>query len=203
MTALDAGFFTAMPLRPVWLRHFCSVLFSFYYLIFADAAEERVRRVRATISIDHMRVSWEKVAANPILNFFSSIQRPKLTIRKTMYVERPRRASKNKLPSTEFLFMYAGHPDTLKDQTTVLLQFPGGGFVSMPPSCHEDALSAWAKQTQLPIVSVNYKKAPEYTYPWPVDECFDFYTKLVQSRGRIIGLSGKQDIKVIVLGDSA
>ncbi|KAI7860993.1 Alpha/Beta hydrolase protein [Circinella umbellata] len=203
LTALDAGFFTAMPIRPVWLRHFCSVLFSFYYLIFADAAEERVRRVRATISIDHMRVSWEKGATNPILNFFSSIQRPKLTIRKTMFMERPRGSSKNKLPSTEFLFMYAGHPDTLKDQTTVFLQFPGGGFVSMPPSCHEDALSAWAHQTQLPIVSVNYKKAPEYTYPWPVDECFDFYTNLVQSRGRMIGLSGKQDIKVIVLGDSA
>ncbi|KAI9249772.1 Alpha/Beta hydrolase protein [Phascolomyces articulosus] len=202
LTALDAGFFTAMKLRPTWLRHICSVLFSFYYLVFADAAEERVRRVRATISIDHMRVSWEKGAANPILSFLSSLQRPKLTIRKTLMIERPR-TKNHALPPTEIMFLYAGDPETLKDQTTVLLQFPGGGFVSMPPSCHEDALSAWAHQTQLPIVSVNYKKAPEYTYPWPVEECFDFYTTLTQSRGRIIGLSGKQDIKVIVLGDSA
>ncbi|KAI9492342.1 Alpha/Beta hydrolase protein [Zychaea mexicana] len=201
LTALDAGFFTAMPLRPIWLRHFCSVFFSFYYLIFADAAEERVRRVRATISIDHMRTSWEKVANNPILRFFSRIQRPRVTIHKTMRIERSGN-NKNK-PATEILLMYAGDVDTLEDQTTILLQFPGGGFVSMPPSCHEDALSAWAKQTQFPVVSVNYRKAPEYTYPWPVEECFDFYTKLSQSRGRIIGLSGRHDIKVIIVGDSA
>ncbi|KAI8138299.1 Alpha/Beta hydrolase protein [Fennellomyces sp. T-0311] len=198
LTALDAGFFTAMPIRPTWLRHICSMVFSFYYLIFADAAEERVRRVRATISIDHMRVSWEKVAGNPILNLMSRVLRPPLTIKRTLHFER-----KNGLPSTEVLFLYAGDPKTLAEQTTILLQFPGGGFVSMPPSCHEDALAAWANQTGLPIVSVNYKKAPEYPYPWPVDECFDFYAALTQSRGRMVGLSGKQDVKVIIVGDSA
>lgn len=73
----------------------------------------------------------------------------------------------------------------------------------MPPPCHEDALAAWANQTGLPIVSVNYKKAPENPYPWPVEECFDFYVRLVQSKGQIIGLSGDQDLRVIVIGDSA
>ena len=195
---MDAGFFTAMPIRPTWLRHICSVLFSFYYLVFADAADERVRRVRSTISIDHMRVSWEKVGSNPILNVMSRVLRPSLTIKRTLHFER-----KRGLPSTEAMFLYAGDPKTLAEQTTVLLQFPGGGFVAMPPSCHEDALTGWASQTKLPVVSVNYKKAPEFPYPWPVNECFDFYVALTQSRGRIIGLSGKQDIKVIIVGDSA
>lgn len=199
MTALDAGFFTAMPLRPAWLRHACSILFTMYYLVFADAAEERVRRVRATMSIDQIRLSWEKAANNPILAWSSKLLRPKITMHKVMHIERP----SPYLPPTEFHFFYSGSSDTLAQQTTVLLQYPGGGFVSMPPPCHEDALYAWAKQTGLPVVSVNYKKAPEYPYPWAVHECFDFYVSLIQQRGRFLGLSGDKDIKVILVGDSA
>lgn len=50
---------------------------------------------------------------------------------------------------------------------------------------------------------MNYKKAPEYPYPWAVHECFDFYVSLIQQRGRFLGLSGDKDIKVILVGDSA
>ncbi|KAI9317221.1 Alpha/Beta hydrolase protein, partial [Dichotomocladium elegans] len=198
LTALDAGFFTAMPLRPAFLRHICSVLFSFYYLIFADEAEDRVRRVRATMSVDQIRLSWEKVSQNPILRFVTRLSQPRMTIKKILFVERP-----NHLPPTEVHFFYAKSPETLKDQTSVFLQFPGGGFVSMPPQCHEDALTAWAKQTGMPVVSINYKKAPEYPYPWPVEECFDFYATLVRQRGEFLGLSSKQDLKVVIVGDSA
>ncbi|CAO3646911.1 unnamed protein product [Cunninghamella echinulata] len=201
LTALDAGFFTAMSLKPNWLRHLCSVLFSLYYLVFADDAEEKVRRVRATMSVEQMRLSWEKGAANPILSGLSSILRPKFTIRQIFQVERP--DYHHHLPPTEVYFFYAGHPDTLAQHNTIILQFPGGGFVSMPPPCHEDSIAAWAKQTGLPILSVNYKKAPEYPYPWPIDECFDLYVTLVRDRGKSFGLSGEKDLNIIVIGDSA
>jgi len=42
-TALDAGYWTAMKIRNKYLREFCSVLFSGYYLIAAEAADEKVR----------------------------------------------------------------------------------------------------------------------------------------------------------------
>ncbi|KAG0172585.1 hypothetical protein DFQ28_004882 [Apophysomyces sp. BC1034] len=201
LTALDAGFFTAMPLKPMWLRHICSVLFSFYYLVFADAAEEKVRRVRATISVEQMRVSWEKGATNPILACASRLLRPRFTIRKVLHIERP--DYRRHLPPVEVYFYYTESPDTLAQHDTILLQFPGGGFVSMPPPCHEDALAAWAKQTGLPVCSVNYKKAPEYPYPWPIEECFDLYVALIESRGKLLGLSGDRDLNIIVTGDSA
>ncbi|KAI5824551.1 hypothetical protein K523DRAFT_366154, partial [Schizophyllum commune Tattone D] len=42
-TGLDAGFATAMHIKPRWLRHICSVLFSGYYIIYANEADEKVR----------------------------------------------------------------------------------------------------------------------------------------------------------------
>ncbi|KAI8330459.1 Alpha/Beta hydrolase protein [Chlamydoabsidia padenii] len=190
-----------MPLKPLWLRHICSFLFSFYYLVFADEAEEKVRRVRATMSVEQMRVSWEKVPNNPILSTFSKLMRPRFGIRRILQLDRPN--YRQHLPPIEVYFYYSGNPDTLAQHNTILLQFPGGGFVSMPPPCHEDYLAAWAKQTGLPICSVNYKKAPEYPYPWPIEECFDLYVTLIRDRGRSFGLSGDKDLNIIIAGDSA
>lgn len=201
LTALDAGFFTAMRIKPVWLRHILSIVFSAYYLVFADDAEEKVRRIRATISIEQMRNSWEKVAQNPILGVASNILRPRLTIKDILLIDRPYHS--RELPAIEVYRYYTGPKDTFAKHDTIILQFPGGGFVSMPPPCHEDAIATWAKHTGLPLLSVNYKKAPEYPYPWPIEECFDLYIALIQSKGKIIGLSGKKDINIILMGDSA
>ena len=41
-TGLDAGFAMAMPIRPRWLRDICSLVFSVYYIICANSAEEKV-----------------------------------------------------------------------------------------------------------------------------------------------------------------
>jgi hypothetical protein len=40
---LDAGFATAMNIRQKWLRDICSIVFSLYYIIFANEADEKVR----------------------------------------------------------------------------------------------------------------------------------------------------------------
>jgi hypothetical protein len=43
VTALDTGFATAMHVKPKWLRDILSLLFSGYYLLFANDADEKVR----------------------------------------------------------------------------------------------------------------------------------------------------------------
>lgn len=43
ITALDAGFWTAMDIRRKWLKDICSVAFSVYYLFAAERADEKVR----------------------------------------------------------------------------------------------------------------------------------------------------------------
>ncbi|CAO3688045.1 unnamed protein product [Rhizopus stolonifer] len=198
LTALDAGFFTAMPFKPKWLRDILSVVFSTYYLVFADAAEEKVKRIRATISIDQMRYSWEKGHRNFILKAITRMMRPSMLLEDHISVQRP-----NDKPPTEVYRYYVKPISSFADCDTILLNIPGGGFVSMAPPCHEDVLTTWAKHTGLPVISVDYKKAPEYPYPWAIEECFDLYASIIQTKGKNIGLSGKKDIKVILAGDSA
>ena len=42
VTGLDAGFATAMSIRPKWIRDIASIIFSFYYIIYAQEADEKV-----------------------------------------------------------------------------------------------------------------------------------------------------------------
>jgi hypothetical protein len=55
---LDAGFATAASIRPKWLKDFCSILFSIYYIIYANEADEKVLLVHATnINTIHRNMS--------------------------------------------------------------------------------------------------------------------------------------------------
>jgi len=73
----------------------------------------------------------------------------------------------------------------------------------MDPRCHEDKLLAWAGRTGLPLLALDYKKAPEHPYPYALNECYDVYHSLVSTRGQCIGLSGDSKPKIVVSGDSA
>ncbi|OMJ24488.1 Hormone-sensitive lipase [Smittium culicis] len=101
--------------------------------------------------------------------------------------------------------MYAHEKENYKKTKNIILNFPGGGFVSMSPPCHDDYLSEWAYQNDAIIVSVDYAKSPEYPYPYAIDQCFEVYKSLTKTNGRCIGLELDNDEKVsiIIIGDSA
>src|SRR5690606_34207038 len=77
------------------------------------------------------------------------------------------------------------------------------GFVAMDPRCNDDKLFCWAAKTGLPVLAIDYKKAPESPYPHAINECFDVYATIIQSRGRCLGLSGHRVPRVVITGDSA
>ena len=203
-TALDAGFWTAMRIHPMWLRHVSSMLFTVYYLICADQADEMVRKVRCKLSLEHLRVSWNK-PTTPILNFVTSLLRPPRL--KIGY--RPRRLAIPRMTGSPYtdpinVWLYYDGPTTdLSSHDKIILDIPGGGFVAMNPRCHDDKLMAWAAKTGLPVVSIDYKKAPEYPWPYALNECYDTYYSIMLSRGRLIGLSGETVPKIVIAGDSA
>lgn len=201
-TALDAGFWTAMHLRPKWLRDMASMVFSVYYLFCAEQADEKVRNVRSCLTVDHLRVSWNK-PSTPYLRAITSIMRPRfMNYRpRALRIPRPRQSSYNE-PIHAWLY-FNGPLSALKHHTKVVLDIPGGGFVAMSPRDHEDKLLAWAGKTGMPILSINYKKAPEYPYPYALNECYDVYHTLLASSGRCMGLSGETLPQVVVSGDSA
>ncbi|KAL1939810.1 hypothetical protein VTO73DRAFT_9510 [Trametes versicolor] len=196
-TGLDAGFATAMTIRPRWLRDICSVLFSVYYIIYASEADEKIRKYRAVPTVEMLRATWEK-STNPYLRMFSHL--PHISMRRKILLARPKDSTYRR-PITAWLY-FAPPAAQLARATDLILDFPGGGFVSMTPEHHEDRLRAWAIRTGRPVLSVDYGKAPEYPYPFSIDECFDLYRVLVETTGIVVGMSGRK-LNIICTGDSA
>lgn len=202
MTAMDAGFWTAMRIQKKWLRDLASIVFTVYYLIAAEQADEKVRKVRGALTVDHMRVSWNK-GTTPYISFLSKLVRPRLMRYPPRAIRIPRPASSDyKEPVNGWLY-FDGPLTALKNHTNMVLDIPGGGYVAMDPRTNDDKLMAWAGKTGLPVLSLDYGKAPEYPYPYALNECFDVYHTLITSRGRCIGLSGDAVPGVVITGDSA
>ena len=201
-TALDAGFWTAMKIRRKWLRDLASMVFSVYYLIAAEQADEKVRKVRGLLTVDHLRVSWNK-STTPYLSFITRLMRPKLTRYPPRALRIPRPAeSSYKDPVNAWLY-FDGSLSELRNHTKIVLDISGGGFVAMNPRHHDDKLLAWSGKTGLPILSLDYKKAPEHPYPYALNECYDVYHTLAATLGRCIGLAGNIRPRVVLTGDSA
>ncbi|KAL1728818.1 Alpha/Beta hydrolase protein [Schizophyllum commune] len=196
-TGLDAGFATAMHIKPRWLRHICSVLFSGYYIIYANEGDEKLRKFRAVPTVEMLRATWEKTS-NPILQAFMHF--PRVSLFRKVLIQRPT-GSQYTRPITTYLF-FAPPSAELADAVDLVLDFPGGGFVAMSPLHHQERLRLWAISTKRPVLSVDYGKAPEYPYPFSIDEVFDLYKALVETNGAIIGMSGKR-LNIIISGDSA
>ncbi|KAK6345650.1 hypothetical protein TWF718_007560 [Orbilia javanica] len=200
-TALDAGFWTAMPIRWKWLRDICGPLFSIFYLFATRLADEKQRKCRATITTEHMRVSWNKMR-NPYLLAAQKLICPPLGVTpRHIKIARPKE-SPNKEPINAVLYFNGSRADLYRC-SKVVLDFPGGGFVAMSPRCHDDKLCAWARKLPYPIISVDYKKAPEYPYPYALNECYDVYHSIVYTNGKCVGLSGEKKPKIVLVGDSA
>ena len=191
-----------MRIRKKWLRDFASIVFSLYYLVAAEQADEKVRKVRAMLTLDHLRVSWNK-STTPYLSLFTNLVRPRLMRYPPRAIRIPRPPhSDYKEPVSGWLY-FNGPISALKNHTRVVLDIPGGGFVAMDPRTNDDKLFAWAGKTGLPVLSLDYKKAPEYPYPYSLNECYDVYSTIIASRGRCVGLAGDVVPKVVLCGDSA
>ncbi|KAJ1925998.1 hypothetical protein IWQ60_004175 [Tieghemiomyces parasiticus] len=215
-TALDVGFWTAMNVRPKFLRDSLSILFTGLYLCLPHLADEKLRRIQRTATVEHMRVGWNK-SHNPYLRLLTHFNYTPVDLCRTLTLDRPARLRPHQPYLRDHPFevkvFFAGSPAQFRTARSVLYHVPGGGFVAMDPSCHEDYLRIWAKQLGVPVVSINYRKAPEFPFPFALEECFDFYRLLVETNGACIGLAGWHDaedanspvdpIRISLVGDSA
>ncbi|CRL26258.1 unnamed protein product [Penicillium camemberti] len=201
-TGLDAGFWTAMNIKPKWLRDIASLVFTAYYLIAAEQADEKVRRVRATLTLEHLRVSWNK-ATSPYLWSMAKLLRPRMTQFPARAIRIPRPAQSVYTDPVNAWLYFDGPLSALRDQSLIVLDVPGGGFVAMSPRNSEDKLLSWAGRLKVPILSIDYKKAPEFAYPYALHECYDVYHSIVATNGRCMGLGGKTRPRILVTGESA
>lgn len=201
-TALDAGFWTAMRIKNKHVRDLASIICTVYYLIAAEQADEKVRKVRAVLTVDHLRVAWNK-PTTPYLNYFTSLMRPNFTKYKPRRLRIPRPKNSAYRDPIEAWMYFDGPLSELEKQENLVLDIPGGGFVAMDPRTSDDKLLAWAGKTGVPILSLDYRKAPEYPYPYALNECFDAYTQIVATKGRCVGMKPAVCPRIVLTGDSA
>ena len=88
-------------------------------------------------------------------------QRPSLKIVRKVVISRPKTSSRANLPPVKAVLFFDGTADQLAAATQIIVDYPGGGFISMGPECHEERLRRWAKRTGKPILAIDYGKAPE------------------------------------------
>lgn len=81
----------------------------------------------------------------------------------------------------------------------VVLFFHGGGFVSGSLSTHDIYALGIAEAADLPVVSANYRLAPENPYPAGLEDCYFTLTWLARHAGE----QGWDPARIAVGGDSA
>lgn len=198
-TAVDTGFATAQSIQPKFLRDIMSIVFFIYYLFYAREADEKLRRYRATCTVEVLRTTWNKTS-NPYLRAITYFSRPRVPVVRKLLLSRPPNSPYTK-PISCMLF-FSRSPRELAWTSEIVLDLPGGGFIAMGPEHHEERLRQWTIQTGRPVISLDYGKAPEYPFPWALNEAFDVYRVLAESNGRAVGMSGRP-ISIVVSGDSA
>lgn len=85
----------------------------------------------------------------------------------------------------------------------VVLHIHGGGFICQNSFVHQMYTRLWAKNLNLPVVSVDYRLSPEYTYPAALDDCFQAYLWTVNYFTKVFANCNGRPLKIIITGDSA
>jgi hormone-sensitive lipase len=82
----------------------------------------------------------------------------------------------------------------------LIIHIHGGGFVSMSSSSHENYLRKWCNKLEVPVISIDYRLAPENPYPKALDDVWQAYNWIIESASNEF----KIDLnKIILIGDSA
>ena len=82
----------------------------------------------------------------------------------------------------------------------LILHIHGGGFISMTSRSHQNYTRRWAVDVGCPVVSVDYRLAPDAPYPAALDDVWQTYMWLRENAEKELGLGTK---KIVIAGDSA
>ena len=77
----------------------------------------------------------------------------------------------------------------------VILYFPGGAYVTGSHYSHRNITTRLSKLAQAKVVAIDYRKAPEHPYPYPVIDAMKSYQHLLDE--------GYEPKNISFVGDSA
>jgi hormone-sensitive lipase len=82
----------------------------------------------------------------------------------------------------------------------VIFHIHGGGFISMSSFIHQSYTRTWANELEVPIVSVDYGKAPEHPFPDGLEDCLEAYLWTLYCMRQLYEF---EPHRIILVGDSA
>lgn len=85
------------------------------------------------------------------------------------------------------------------DALPVLIYLHGGGFVFGSRDSHDTPCRYLAREADCLVISVDYRMAPEFPFPQPVEDCWAAVTWIMEN----IGALGGSGSRVAIGGDSA
>lgn len=98
------------------------------------------------------------------------------------------------IPTRQYFPDGVGFGEDDKMPEAIVIYFHGGGFVVGGLDSHDDVCAEICARTQYPVISVDYRLAPESNYPADFEDALTAFGII-----REVG----QNIRVIVCGDSA
>ena len=88
---------------------------------------------------------------------------------------------------------------TVNPDDTVMLFFHGGGFCIGDIDTHHEFCHAFCQRTGWPVVSVDYRLAPEHAAPTALRDCISAYAWLAEHCHKL----GASPARIVLAGDSA
>ncbi|WP_413665298.1 alpha/beta hydrolase [Microbulbifer sp. CNSA002] len=82
---------------------------------------------------------------------------------------------------------------------SAILYIHGGGLICHDISRYDLVIAKYVAASGVPFLSVNYRKAPEFPYPIPIDDCYRAFVWLVQHSQEL----SIDPTRIGIMGDSA
>jgi hormone-sensitive lipase len=93
---------------------------------------------------------------------------------------------------------------SLANEDRLIIHFHGGGFICQTSFAHQNYTRQWALDQRLcPVLSVDYRLAPESRYPGAADDCFAVYKWVVENEAEVRQRLGYYPKTILLGGDSA
>lgn len=102
--------------------------------------------------------------------------------------------------STQSYFFECCYSKLNFTRDALVIHIHGGGFVAMSSSSHESYLRKWSNKLEVPVISIDYRLAPENPYPKALDDVWQAYNWILNNAQEEFGIELN---KIILCGDSA
>jgi acetyl esterase/lipase len=91
-----------------------------------------------------------------------------------------------------------------ENEDSLIIHFHGGGFMTQTSFAHQMYTRQWALDQRLcPVLSVDYRLAPDHRYPAAPDDCFAVFKWVVENEEEVRQKLGYHPKKIFLGGDSA